>query len=510
MQLGALLEAIKPSRVIGRTDLEITGVVSDSREAGPGSLFVAVSGYASDGHRFVAEAAARGAIGIVVNRPVEPIGPVTLIQVTDSRQALALLATKFFGHPSSRLRVIGVTGTNGKTTTTYLIRQILKAAGRRVGLLGTIAYEIEGERLRATHTTPDAPALQRLLTLMADRGIEDVVMEVSSHAMELGRVGGCEFDVVVFTNLSQDHLDFHGTMERYFQAKERLFLELGQEARKTESKRAVINREDPWGQRLLDRLKGAYGQAPSRVSAVSYGLSPSADIWAEGIRASLNGLEFVAHTPAGSISVRSPLLGIYNVSNILAAIGTGLYCGLAPEILQRGISELKGVPGRFERVEAGQDFALIVDYAHTEAALSRLLEAVALLAPKRILTVFGCGGDRDRGKRIPMGRAAALLSDWVIVTSDNPRTEDPQAIIKEVEAGVEEGIRRGGRASGYQVSADRREAIEKAVALARTGDVVVLAGKGHEDYQLIGGKRLSFDDRAVAREVIQKRLKGRS
>jgi UDP-N-acetylmuramoyl-L-alanyl-D-glutamate--2,6-diaminopimelate ligase len=503
MQLKALLEAIEPLHVSGRTDLEIEEIVSDSRKARPGSLFVAIPGQTDDGHRFVSETVARGAVGVVVSRSVHAPGPVTVIEVADSRRALALLAGRFFGDPSSRLRLTGVTGTNGKTTATYLIRQILRAAGRRVGLLGTVAYEIEEERRSAPNTTPDALTLQRLLAEMADRGIEEAVMEVSSHALELDRVVGCEFDAAVFTNLSQDHLDFHGTLERYFAAKERLFFELGPATRKPGPQKAVINGDDPWGRRLLTRLKAVNGKA------LSYGLSLSADLRAENIQADLKGLEFTVHTPSGSFPVRSPLLGNYNVWNILAAVGVGLELSIPIGAIRRGISEVPVVPGRFERVEAGQDFTLIVDYAHTEAALARLLDAVNLLSPSRILTVFGCGGDRDRGKRGPMGRAAAVRSDWIIITSDNPRSEDPNAILKEVEAGVREGLRRGGRAVGYEVIVDRREAIVRAVEKAQAGDAVVVAGKGHEDYQLIGGRRLEFDDRVVAREIIEKRIHGR-
>ncbi len=497
MKLETLLQSIKDFRVSGRTDLEVTQVVSDSRQVTPGSLFVAIAGQRNNGHLFVSEAAARGAVGVVVNHPVETVAPATVIEVNDPRHALALLAAKFYANPSAKLRVIGVTGTNGKTTTTYLVRQILKSAGRRVGLLGTVVYEMEGEEFPAPYTTPDPLMLQSCLARMVDRGIQDVVMEVSSHALEMNRVSGCEFDVAVFTNLTQDHLDFHRTMDRYFSAKEQLFLKLGQGEKKIESKRALINRDDPWGQRLLH-----HHQAP----AWTYGLSPSANIWAEGVRSSLQGLQFMAHTPAGKIAIRSPLLGAYNVSNILAAIGVGLHCGLRLEIVRKGISDLWLVPGRFERVEAGQDFSIIVDYAHTESALARLLESVASLTRGRIITVFGCGGDRDQSKRVPMGRAAARASDWVIVTSDNPRSENPRSIIEQIEMGVQEAIRESDQATRYDIVLDRRRAIEKAVTMARQGDVVVIAGKGHENYQLINNERLTFDDCAVAREMIRKVL----
>ena len=501
MKLGVLLEAIKPLRVSGPTDLEVTQVVSDSRQVRPGSLFVAIPGQKNDGHHFVSEATTRGAIAVMVNRPLAPAGPATVIEVSNPRKDLALLAARFYDNPAVRLRVIGVTGTNGKTTTVYLIRQILKSARRCVGMLGTVTYDIDGEQFPASYTTPEPLTLQSWFSRMVDRGVQDVVMEVSSHALELNRVAGCEFDIAVFTNLSQDHLDFHGTMEQYFSAKEKLFLRLGEGVKERESKCAVINREDPWGQRLLNHHP---------VALTTYGLAPSANIWAEGIQADLHGLTFMVHSPVGDFTVQSPLLGIYNVSNILAAIGVGLQCGLDPDVIRKGISEMRLVPGRFERVEAGQDFTVIVDYAHTESALYRLLEAVAALTRGKVVTVFGCGGDRDQGKRIPMGRVAAQWSDWVIVTSDNPRSEDPRSIMEQIEVGVREAIQEGGRATGYELVPDRRIAIEKATEMTQPGDVVVLAGKGHENYQLIGSERRSFDDRVVAREVIEKRLKRRS
>ena len=501
VRLGELLHAIRPSRVLGSIDLGVKAVVADSRSVMPGSLFVALPGEKSDGHTYVSEAVAKGAIGIVVTRPVNVSSPVSIIEVEDGREALALLSAAFYHYPARRLRLTGVTGTNGKTTITFLVREILKAAGRRVGLIGTIAYELGEEKLNAPHTTPDPPLLQRLLAEVVNHGIEDVVMEVSSHALELSRVKGCEFDVGVFTNLTQDHLDFHGDMERYFSAKEKLFAELGKDSKKQGPKRAIINRDDSWGQRLLHR---------TGVPTWSYGCSREADIWSDEVFADVKGIRFRAHTPSGDCLIRSPLLGSYNVSNILAAIGVGLHYGLPLETLQKGISEVANVPGRFEPLDEGQDFTVIVDYAHTEAALDRLLHAVQAVSQAKILTVFGCGGDRDPGKRFPMGKTAARLSDRVIITSDNPRSENAFDIIHEIERGVAEGIQAGGRTTGYEIISDRKNAIDKAIHAAKTGDVVVVAGKGHEDYQLIGSERLAFDDRVVAREAIRKRLGARS
>jgi UDP-N-acetylmuramoyl-L-alanyl-D-glutamate--2,6-diaminopimelate ligase len=497
LRLESLMEGIASGRLSGTQDLIVKEIVTDSRKVRPGGLFVAVPGEKTDGHAFVSDAARRGAVGVVVSRPVETPDPVTVIEVADTRKALARLAARFYGNPSSRLRMVAVTGTNGKTTTTYLVRAILEAAGRRVALIGTVGYALDEFQMDAPYTTPEPPLLHRLLAEAVERGIGDVVMEVSSHALELDRVLGCNFDVAVFTNLTQDHLDYHGTLENYFAAKEKLFTGLGARPGSPESRRVVINRDDAWGRRLLKQ---------SEVPAWSYGESPEADIQAERIEAGSDGIRFNARTPAGDIPIESSLLGAYNVYNILAAVGVGLHYGLSPDHIARGVRGLRNVPGRFEAVDTGQDFNLIVDYAHSEAALERLLEAVGPVARGRIVTVFGCGGDRDRGKRAPMGRTAVRHSDWVILTSDNPRTEDPLEIIRQVEEGVSDQIRRGGRAQGYEIIPERREAIEKAVRDARAGDFIVVAGKGHEGYQLIGSERLPFDDRETAREALKKRF----
>jgi UDP-N-acetylmuramoyl-L-alanyl-D-glutamate--2,6-diaminopimelate ligase len=371
---------------------------------------------------------------------------------------------------------------------------VLETAGRLVGLIGTVAYQIGAERLPAAHTTPGAVELQALLARMADAGMDAAVMEVSSHALAMDRTSGCEFDVAIFTNLTQDHLDFHGDLESYFQAKLRLFSDLGPAGKKLRPKRAIVNLDDPRGPRVCEA---------SRVPVWTYAIQKPADIRAEQVRLALSGTSFTAATPHGKFPIESRLVGEHNVYNILAAIGVGLHEGLSPETVQRGIASVVNVPGRFERVEAGQDFTVVVDYAHTDDALLRLLTAAQTLKTGRIITVFGCGGDRDRGKRPKMGRVAARLSDVVFLTSDNPRSEDPAAILREIEVGVREVL--ADRPVRYEVLADRRAAIEAAVREAKAGDTVLIAGKGHEDYQIVGSARLHFDDREVARAALATR-----
>lgn len=500
MTLAELIEPLAGVDVErqGPLGVEVTGLTDDSRAVRPGSLFVAVKGVKTDGHRYLAQAVQAGAAALVVqDRGAPPTGStVPTIRVPDSRKALGLLAGRFHGDPSSRLTMIGVTGTNGKTTITYLCRAILEAAGRKVGIIGTVAYQIGAERLPAPHTTPGAVELQALLARMEAAGAEAVVMEVSSHALALDRVAGCEFDLAVFTNLTQDHLDFHADLEDYFEAKLRLFRDLTPEGRKPAPKRAVVNLDDERGGRVCQA---------SRVPVWTYAIRQAADIRAEDVRLALSGTRFTAATPAGRFEVASRLVGEHNVSNMLAAIGVGLHEGLAPAQIQAGLQALDNVPGRFEKVEAGQDFTVAVDYAHTEDALVRLLAAANRLKTGRIITVFGCGGDRDRGKRPKMGRAAATQSDLVVLTSDNPRSEDPLAILGEVEAGAKQALAEGKARGRYEVIPDRRQAIEAAIRLAQPGDMVLIAGKGHEDYQIVGSQRLHFDDREVAREAILRR-----
>lgn len=504
--LEPILKAIRGIPVKGSRKRTILGLTHDSREVKPGWMFVALTGHKVDGHDFIPDAVSRGATVVLIEdkEPI-PVGlrtpageDVTVIKVENGRRALGQAAAVFYDHPSRRLRVIGVTGTNGKTTTTYLIRAVLKAGSRNVGLLGTVENAIGEKTWKASHTTPESVTIQGLLHRMVQEGVQDVVMEVSSHGLFLRRVSGCEFDIGVFTNLSQDHLDFHKEMEEYFRAKTFLFDYLRKNPEGEFRKRAVINIDDEYGKRLFKMVR----------EPLSYGLSPEADISAEAIRSSRTGLDFSVRTPSGVIPVHSPLLGKYNVYNLLAAVAVGYCLGLKTGEIQAGLEGVSGVPGRLERIGTGQPFLVFVDYAHTEDALDRLLHAVSELTLGRVITVFGCGGDRDRGKRAPMGRVAARYSEVVMITSDNPRTEDPAQIIEEVTVGVREGSIEKDRPLEWHTVPDRREAIERALALARPGDSVVVAGKGHEDYQIIGGRTIPFDDRRVADDWLRNHRSG--
>ena len=475
----------------GNQQVAITGLTDDSRQVAVGSLFVAVQGERVDGHDFVDRVLTAGAAALVVGRAVAA-GSTPTIRVQDSRAALGVIGSRFYGDPSSALRMIGVTGTNGKTTTTYVVKTMLEAAKRQVGLIGTVAYLVGKESFPASHTTPGALDLQKLFARRVEKRLDTVVMEVSSHALALDRTAGSEFDVAVFTNLTQDHLDFHVDMERYFQAKLKLFVELGRSGARKERKRAIINGDDPWSRRMREACT---------VPVWTYGLGEQADLRAEDVRLSAAGTDFTLRSPAGTCTIQSRLVGEHNVYNLLAAIGVALHEGLTLDQVRVAVGAVSNVPGRFERVEAGQDFTVVVDYAHTEDALVRLLTAATALRTGRIITVFGCGGDRDRTKRPKMGRAAVQYSDVVILTSDNPRTEDPAAILREVEAGVKDALANRGHVR-YQMLADRRAAIQAAIREAKAGDMVLIAGKGHEDYQIVGTTKHHFDDREVAREMI--------
>ena len=488
--LAALRGQVEILEQRGDVSRPVHAITDDSRAVTGGSLFVAVKGERVDGHGFVEQAIKAGAVAVIAQAPVAS-GPLPFVLVADSRKALGLLGSRFHGDPSARLKMIGVTGTNGKTTTTYLCKALLEGIGRRVGLIGTVGYQIGQETFPASHTTPGALDLQQLLAKMVESGLNAAVMEVSSHALALDRTSGCEYDVAVFTNLTQDHLDFHHTMDEYFEAKLRLFTGLagGQKA----GKRAIVNLDDPRGNAI---------RAACPVPVWGYAIQSQADLKAERVRLSLTGTTFTAATPAGSFTVESRLVGEHNVYNLLGAIGVALHDGATSDQICEATSHIINVPGRFERVSSGQDFTVVVDYAHTEDALLRLLTAAQALKTGRIITVFGCGGDRDRGKRPKMGRAAVEYSDVVVLTSDNPRTEDPMAILREVEAGVRDALERRSHVQ-YHLVPDRREAIVAAIREAHRGDMVLIAGKGHEDYQIIGTKKFHFDDREVAREAIQ-------
>jgi UDP-N-acetylmuramoyl-L-alanyl-D-glutamate--2,6-diaminopimelate ligase len=467
----------------------VTAIVYDSRRATAGSVFVALRGLRADGRAFVPQASSRGAVLVVADQPPLDGSPMPWIQVSDARLALALLADRFYGQPSLAMPVVGVTGTNGKTTTAYLLSSILEAAGLRTGLLGTVLYRVGGEEREAARTTPEAPDVQQLLREMVERGCGAAVMEVSSHALALRRVDGMRFAAGVFTNLTRDHLDFHEDMEAYFGAKRRLFEMLGDAP-------GVVNVDDPRGRDLLATCR----------RPVTYGITGPADVSPGPLEITLAGLAFEIRTPCGVVAVRSSLVGRPNVYNILAAAATAVALDIPLDAIGRGVSGLAGVPGRFEVVSsADDDITVVVDYAHTDDALRNLLETARPLAAKRLVTVFGCGGDRDRTKRPLMGMVAARLSDLVVVTSDNPRSEDPARIIEEVRRGIPPGTQAGARAADVRAVVERGQAIATAVELASAGDLVLIAGKGHEKYQQIGDRVLPFDDGEVAREALAAR-----
>ena len=438
---------------------------------------------------FAEQALGRGAVAVVTDSPeFGVLGFATTIYAPNAREALAKISTAFYGQPASKLKLVGITGTNGKTTTSFLVESILREAGLNPGVVGTINYRYAGKVLPAPNTTPESLDLQRLLNDMVESGVKAAVMEVSSHALSQERVAGCVFDVAVFTNLTQDHLDYHITMERYFEAKARLFTDFIDEG-----KTAVINMDDLKGEDLSKRALG-------RV--IGYGIKGrgiETNIYPKDIKLGVEGIEGTLATPSGEIKIKSSLIGEFNLYNILAAAGAGVGLDLTVEVIERGITALKNVPGRLERVDAGQAFAILVDYAHTPDALERVLSTIRGLTDKRIITLFGCGGDRDRGKRPIMGRIAAEYSDIVIVTSDNPRTEEPLKIIEDITSGI---VGAYGHAP-LQVIPDRREAITEAIKEAREGDVVLLAGKGHEDYQIIGSQKIHFDDREEAIKAVR-------
>jgi UDP-N-acetylmuramoyl-L-alanyl-D-glutamate--2,6-diaminopimelate ligase len=478
--LRELLRDALPGATLPRgADPRILSVEDDSREAGPGALFVAVPGTKADGAAFAAEAVRRGAAAVVAERPLDLAVPVVV--VPDARAAAAALAAAFHGRPALALDLVGVTGTNGKTTTAYLLHAVLEAAGRRAGLLGTVEYRVGARRLPAENTTPGAVRLQRLLAGMRDAGCAAAAMEVSSHALHQGRVAGLPFRAAVFTNLTGDHLDYHGSMEAYRDAKGLLFESLAPDAF------ACLHAADP--------VSGHYA-ARTRARVLRFGLVPGAEVTLRDAVAGPDGIEGTLVVPGGSAPLRSPLLGRHNIENLLSAAAGAFALGLPAEVLAPGLGSLRGVPGRLERVDDGSaGFRVLVDYAHTEDALRRVLGFLRPLTPGRILAVAGCGGDRDRTKRPRMGRALAELADLAILTSDNPRSEDPLAILAAMRAGVPPGIE-------VREIPDRREAIACAVRLARPGDTVLVAGKGHETVQILRHGTVPFDDREAAREAL--------
>ncbi len=491
MTLVGLAQEIKAIAVTGRLDIEALDVTHDSRACEPGSVFVAIRGEKTDAHRFIPQAVERGAIAVISEVPCQSEKVPAWIQVDDARSALARSAAAVQGRPSQCLRLVGITGTNGKTTTAHLIDSMIRANEGTSAMFGTITHRVGNDAAAAQNTTPEASDIQRMLRRAVDAGCRSAVMEVSSHAIELHRADALKFAVAVFTNLTRDHLDYHVTMEHYFAAKEKLFNgSLG-----CEPGASVINVDDEYGPRLFKSAKG---------DRITYGFGKRTDVGTDDFKLSARGLAFTASTPSGRVEVVSSLVGRPHVYNILAAIATGLALGASLEGIARGIAECPTVSGRFEQVTLNDSrqmpFIVIVDYAHTDDALRNVLQTAREVAgTSRVITVFGCGGDRDRTKRAPMGALAASLSDIAIVTSDNPRTEDPEAIIGDIEQGLKSVAR------PYVKLTDRREAILYAIDEAREGDVVLIAGKGHEAYQIIGEQRIHFDDHEVAREAMMRR-----
>jgi UDP-N-acetylmuramoyl-L-alanyl-D-glutamate--2,6-diaminopimelate ligase len=488
---ATLLDALHDKTVLGAVPPTVTGLAYDSRKVTPGNLFVAVPGLREDGRQYIGEAIERGATAVVLEGADILAGSAAgRIIVRSSREALARLADAYFGHPSRTLTVVGITGTNGKTTTSLLVDALLRHGGRTTGVIGTIQYRIGAETRPAGQTTPEAVELQSLLAEMTERGVTGVAMEVSSHALALHRVDGVEFDVAVFTNLTQDHLDFHGTFDAYRAAKARLFSLLAASSKRRRT--AVINADDPAGHSMVAGLG---------LPTLTFGLERGAAVRPRWFESSMAGIRMEVETPRGTLQISSPLVGEHNVMNLLGATAVGLALDLGTDAVAGALASVTAVPGRFERVEAGQPFLAVVDYAHTPDALERVLAtARRLVAPGgRLAVVFGCGGDRDRGKRPLMGGIAARLCDRVWVTSDNPRSERPEAIIAEIVAGIEAT---GAGLDRHVTISDRKAAIRSALAWARAGDVVVVAGKGHETYQIIGSKTLPFDDREVVRTVL--------
>ncbi len=485
MQLKTLLSSAAVTSVDGAQERDITSLAYDSRRVQPGGLFFALKGEKVDGAQYVAQAVERGAEA-VVSEQGQLRARATNVVVPDARAAMADMAASFYRHPSRQLKVAGVTGTNGKTTTAFLIKHLCDEALRRCGLIGTVRYEVGDRILPATRTTPESLDVQDLLWQMYSAGCKTAAMEVSSHALSQGRVRGVEFDLGVFTNLTQDHLDYHGSMDEYFEAKVRLFTQIA--AQEHKKGRAVVNLDDRFGNILASRLRG-------ELPLITYGLGVHADFRASNVRTDFQGTSYQLDALGRSYLVRLPLIGTFNVYNSLAAIAAAQAMGADVRSSVLALAKARTVPGRLESVTGQRQFRVFVDYAHTDDALFNVIRACRELQPGRIIVVFGCGGDRDRAKRPLMGAVVDQYADHAIVTSDNPRSEDPQAIMADITAGMRRGR--------HEVIADRREAIFKAIAMAQPRDIVLIAGKGHENYQQVGDTALPFDDVLVAKSALE-------
>jgi UDP-N-acetylmuramoyl-L-alanyl-D-glutamate--2,6-diaminopimelate ligase len=485
MKLEDLVDRLPDVKILGSGAVEISGLCYDSRSASPGDLFFAVQGTFCDGSRYALEAVERGGVAVLTDKPIEPRPSVPVALVKDARSAKAHVASVFYRHPSRRLDCVGITGTNGKTTVSYMLNSILEQDGRPTGLVGTICHRIGEKSVPSTNTTPDPIDLQRYLAEMVDQNLSAAVMEVSSHALVQARVGLLHFKAGVFTNLTREHLDYHITMEEYERAKSLLFASLPNSAT------AVINADDP--------AAGAMQEA-CRCPVVRYGFSRGVEVTAELRRMDIDGFSMILKTPKGDVDVTSRLPGRFNVMNAMAASAAAMALGASLAAVKSGFESLKSIKGRLESIDCGQDFRIIVDYAHTSDALMNLLSNLKPLTQGRLITVFGCGGDRDRSKRPLMAKAATSLSNHTVITSDNPRTEDPETIIQDILKGV---VGDG----NYDVEIDRKKAIETAINMAGGGDIVVIAGKGHENYQILKDGTVEFDDRLVAERALWNRYR---
>lgn len=496
--LKELLVSIPEAQIVGDENLHIKAVSYDSREVSAGSAFVCIRGVATDGHQFAVGAVERGATVVVAENAdlvAEVPDSVTKVIVPDTRRALALMACEFYGHPSREMVLVGITGTNGKTTVAHLVADLLRESGyKSVGIIGTLGAATEKTYYDTGRTTPESLDLQRLLADFLDGGSEAVVMEVSSHALALQRVAGCSFDAGIFTNLTQDHLDFHGEMEEYFAAKTLLFTQVARESEPYKSYGAVFNVDDRYGRLLVD--------IAAEVPSITYGIDNEAHVKAEAVHLTPGGTSFVARTSSGDIPFDINLAGRFNVQNALAAISFGLLKGISPTRIQSAMNRAKTPEGRMEVINEGQNFHVAVDYAHTPDGLQNVLSTTKEFTSGRLICVFGCGGDRDRTKRPQMGAIAASMADVVVVTSDNPRSEDPHRIIDDVLEGTK------GSHAQVEVEVDRRKAIEHALELAEKGDFVLIAGKGHETYQIFKDRTIHFDDREVVREALENLKEG--
>ena len=490
-QLQDIVKTLQTTHVEGNTAVKVLDITADSRAVKVGSLFIALDGATVDGHNYVNKAVEAGAVAVLVSKPVEVSGDVCVITVEDTRKAMMACVPYFFDYPANSMRMIGVTGTNGKTTTTHMIRHILKGQGYKVGVIGTVHIMIGDTSYPIHNTTPDVVDLQHILHQMVEEGVTHCVMEVSSHALALGRVSGVEYDTAVFTNLTQDHLDFHKTFENYLATKCKLFEQVSASNQTKSGKGAIINIDDEYGHRVIEK---------TTAPIITYSIDGKGTLNAHDVEMTPKSSRYTVSYDGNDYTVAMNTTGLFNVYNTLAAIGACLLEGISMEDIDKALKTFSAVPGRFELIEEGQPFAVVVDYAHTPDGLENILQTAKAIQENRIIVVFGCGGDRDATKRPIMGRIAAQYGDVVYVTSDNPRTEDPVQIVKDVELGVKEGLREG---SHYEVIVDRREAIQHAIQNAKPGDIVLIAGKGHEDYQILKDKTIHFDDREEARAALK-------